>query len=91
MVVGMSDSFTLEDNKLQDTRTPTALSSANLTSGESGLGKSTLINTLFETPLYQPKSVPAPGQDRGKTVQIESISSGKLPLISRVRLIAVTG
>ena len=44
--------------------------------GESGLGKSTLINTLFETPLYQPKSIPQPGQDRGKTVQIESISAG---------------
>jgi septin family protein len=40
--------------------------------GESGLGKSTLINTLFETKLYGPKSVPQPGQDRGKTVQIES-------------------
>lgn len=45
--------------------------------GESGLGKSTLINTLFETPLYQPKQIPQPGQDRGKTVQIESISSGE--------------
>ncbi|RSH95214.1 hypothetical protein EHS25_000300 [Saitozyma podzolica] len=43
--------------------------------GESGLGKSTLINTLFETKLYGPKSVPQPGQDRGKTVQIESTSA----------------
>ncbi|WVQ63764.1 uncharacterized protein L199_001918 [Kwoniella botswanensis] len=43
--------------------------------GESGLGKSTLINTLFETKLYQPKNIPAPGEDRGKTVQIESISA----------------
>ncbi|WWD21388.1 hypothetical protein CI109_105873 [Kwoniella shandongensis] len=43
--------------------------------GESGLGKSTLINTLFETKLYQPKSIPSPGADRGKTVQIESISA----------------
>lgn len=43
--------------------------------GESGLGKSTLINTLFETKLYQPKIVPLPGQDRGKTVNIESISA----------------
>ncbi|WWC72963.1 uncharacterized protein I206_106927 [Kwoniella pini CBS 10737] len=43
--------------------------------GESGLGKSTLINTLFETKLYQPKNVPAPGEDRGQTVQIESISA----------------
>ncbi|KIR35322.1 septin ring protein [Cryptococcus deuterogattii MMRL2647] len=43
--------------------------------GESGLGKSTLINTLFETKLYQPKQIPTPGADRGKTVQIESISA----------------
>ncbi|WRT69211.1 uncharacterized protein IL334_006195 [Kwoniella shivajii] len=43
--------------------------------GESGLGKSTLINTLFETKLYQPKNIPTPGEDRGKTVQIESISA----------------
>ena len=45
--------------------------------GESGLGKSTLINTLFETKLYEPKQIPAPGVDRGKTVQIESISAGQ--------------
>lgn len=49
-------------------------------SGESGLGKSTLINTLFETKLYQPKVVPEPGTDRGKTVQIESISAGGFAL-----------
>ena len=47
--------------------------------GESGLGKSTLINTLFETKLYQPKQVPGPGMDRGRTVQIESISDGEYP------------
>ncbi len=45
--------------------------------GESGLGKSTLINTLFETRLYGPKQLPGPGADRGKTVQIESISAGE--------------
>lgn len=45
--------------------------------GESGLGKSTLINTLFETKLYQPKQIPTPSADRGKTVQIESISAGE--------------
>ncbi|WVO15535.1 hypothetical protein L204_103194 [Cryptococcus depauperatus] len=43
--------------------------------GESGLGKSTLINTLFETKFYQPKQIPEPGTDRGKTVNIESISA----------------
>ncbi|PWY99695.1 putative cell division control protein CDC3 [Testicularia cyperi] len=43
--------------------------------GESGLGKSTLINTLFNTTLYPRKEVPAPHQERPKTVAIESISS----------------
>ncbi|EIW66093.1 hypothetical protein TREMEDRAFT_35603 [Tremella mesenterica DSM 1558] len=43
--------------------------------GESGLGKSTLINTLFETKLYQPKVIPLPGQERPKTVDITSISA----------------
>lgn len=43
--------------------------------GESGLGKSTLINTLFNTTLYAEKDVPAPGQERPKTVAIESISA----------------
>ncbi len=45
--------------------------------GESGLGKSTLINTLFNTTLYPRKEVPPPHQERPKTVAIESISSGK--------------
>lgn len=44
--------------------------------GESGLGKSTLINTLFNTTLYPRKEVPPPHQERPKTVAIESISSG---------------
>ncbi|KAJ1033871.1 hypothetical protein NDA16_000079 [Ustilago loliicola] len=43
--------------------------------GESGLGKSTLINTLFNTTLYPRKEVPPPHQERPKTVSIESISS----------------
>jgi septin 7 len=46
-------------------------------SGESGLGKSTLINTLFNTRLYPKKEVPPPHQERPKTVAIESISAGK--------------
>lgn len=45
--------------------------------GESGLGKSTLINTLFNTKLYPTKEVPPPSADRPKTVAIESISAGK--------------
>ncbi|KAK4050579.1 Cell division control protein 3 [Microbotryomycetes sp. JL221] len=43
--------------------------------GESGLGKSTLINTLFNTSLYAKKSVPQPQQERSKTVAIESITA----------------
>ncbi|KAN0065923.1 Cell division control protein 3 [Thecaphora frezii] len=43
--------------------------------GESGLGKSTLINTLFNTTLYPRKEVAPPHQERPKTVAIESISA----------------
>jgi septin family protein len=50
---------------------------SDLLLGESGLGKSTLINTLFETKLYHTKQIPLPGQDRGKTVQIESNTAGQ--------------
>lgn len=45
--------------------------------GESGLGKSTLVNTLFNTTLYPPKEVLPPSAERPKTVAIESISAGK--------------
>lgn len=44
--------------------------------GESGLGKSTLINTLFNTTLYPPKEPLPPAADRPKTVAIESIGAG---------------
>ncbi|KAF9270172.1 septin AspB [Marasmius fiardii PR-910] len=43
--------------------------------GESGLGKSTLINTLFNTTLYAPKEIPPPSSERAKTVAIESIGA----------------
>jgi len=43
--------------------------------GESGLGKSTLINTLFNTTLYPPKVPPPPHAERPKTVAIESIGA----------------
>lgn len=43
--------------------------------GESGLGKSTLVNTLFNTALYPPKEVLDPAAERPKTVNIESISA----------------
>ncbi|KIP12510.1 hypothetical protein PHLGIDRAFT_97886 [Phlebiopsis gigantea 11061_1 CR5-6] len=43
--------------------------------GESGLGKSTLINTLFNTGLYPPKEPLPPSAERPQTVAIESISA----------------
>ncbi|GAA5850898.1 hypothetical protein JCM8547_009124 [Rhodosporidiobolus lusitaniae] len=43
--------------------------------GESGLGKSTLINTLFNTNLYAKKNVPQPHHERPQTVSIESITA----------------
>ncbi|GJN87849.1 hypothetical protein Rhopal_000804-T1 [Rhodotorula paludigena] len=42
---------------------------------ESGLGKSTLINTLFNTSLYAKKNVPRPEHERPQTVAIESITA----------------
>ena len=44
-------------------------------SGESGLGKSTLVNTLFNTSLYPPKERKPPRLDISKTVSIQSISA----------------
>ncbi|EAU93202.1 septin AspB [Coprinopsis cinerea okayama7 len=43
--------------------------------GESGLGKSTLVNTLFNTTLYPPKEPLPPSAERPKTVAIESIGA----------------
>ncbi|KAF7306846.1 hypothetical protein MIND_00476800 [Mycena indigotica] len=43
--------------------------------GESGLGKSTLINTLFNTTLYPPKEPLPPSAERPTTVSIESIGA----------------
>ncbi|KAK3110412.1 Cell division control protein 3, partial [Teratosphaeriaceae sp. CCFEE 6253] len=44
--------------------------------GESGLGKSTLVNTLFNTSLYPPKEHKQPSLDFApKTVSIQSISA----------------
>lgn len=43
--------------------------------GESGLGKSTLINTLFNTTLYAEKEPLPPSAERPSTVAIESISA----------------
>lgn len=43
--------------------------------GESGLGKSTLVNTLFNTTLYAPKEPLPPSAERSRTVAIESIDA----------------
>ncbi|KAK7032759.1 Septin-type G domain-containing protein [Favolaschia claudopus] len=40
--------------------------------GESGLGKSTMINTLFDSPIYAPREPLHPAADRPKTIAIES-------------------
>lgn len=48
----------------------------NVASGESGLGKSTLVNTLFNTSLYPPRERKGPSLDIiPKTVSIQSISA----------------
>ncbi|PWN92870.1 putative cell division control protein CDC3 [Acaromyces ingoldii] len=57
--------------------------------GESGLGKSTLINTLFNSRLYPRKEVPPPHQERPKTVAIESISADIEESGVRLRLTVV--
>ncbi|ORX53935.1 Septin [Hesseltinella vesiculosa] len=43
--------------------------------GESGLGKSTLVNTLFNTALYPPKENTEPSNETVQTVEIQSITS----------------
>lgn len=43
--------------------------------GESGLGKSTLVNTLFGMGLYGPKPRKEPGAESAKTVQIQTVEA----------------
>ncbi|CAG8483570.1 3476_t:CDS:10 [Dentiscutata erythropus] len=43
--------------------------------GESGLGKSTLVNTLFGTTLYPNKGETEPSDETPKTVEIQSLSA----------------
>ncbi|THH33518.1 hypothetical protein EUX98_g661 [Antrodiella citrinella] len=57
--------------------------------GESGLGKSTLINTLFNTRLYPPKEPLPPSAERPQTVAIESISADIEESGVRLRLTVV--
>lgn len=48
---------------------------SNSLSGESGLGKSTLISTLFNRPLYSSKTAHDPSTEIPKTVEIETVTS----------------
>lgn len=43
--------------------------------GESGLGKSTLVNTLFNTGLYPPKENVELSHETPQTVEIQSITA----------------
>ncbi|KAI8369097.1 Septin-domain-containing protein [Choanephora cucurbitarum] len=43
--------------------------------GESGLGKSTLVNTLFNTQLYPPKETAELSHETTQTVEVKSITS----------------
>lgn len=59
-------------------------------SGESGLGKSTLVNTLFNTSLYPPRERKGPSHDIiPKTVQIQAISADIEEAGVRLRLTVV--
>ncbi|KAM7206836.1 Septin domain containing protein [Naviculisporaceae sp. PSN 640] len=58
--------------------------------GESGLGKSTLVNTLFNTSLYPPKERKGPSLEfTPKTVTIQSISADIEEAGVRLRLTVV--
>lgn len=58
--------------------------------GESGLGKSTLVNTLFNTSLYPPKEPTTPSHDIiPKTVSIQSTSANIEENGVRLRLTVV--
>ncbi|KAI1107582.1 Septin-domain-containing protein [Jackrogersella minutella] len=58
--------------------------------GESGLGKSTLVNTLFNTSLYPPRDRKGPSLDIiPKTVSIQSISADIEEAGVRLRLTVV--
>ncbi|ANB15997.1 septin CDC3 [Sugiyamaella lignohabitans] len=43
--------------------------------GESGLGKSTLVSTLFNMPMYGPKEKKDPGAEVPKTVNVKTVSA----------------
>lgn len=43
--------------------------------GESGLGKSTLINTLFNTPLFAPRETKEPNAEQSKPIEIQTLTT----------------
>ncbi|MBW0547301.1 hypothetical protein O181_087016 [Austropuccinia psidii MF-1] len=57
--------------------------------GESGLGKSTLVNTLFNTTLYPSKDYPGPHAEKPRTIAIQSISADIEEAGVRLRLTVV--
>ncbi len=48
--------------------------------GESGLGKSTLINTLFNTQIFPEKRPVPPSNEMPLTVELREVSAGKIKI-----------
>ncbi|ORY07355.1 Septin [Basidiobolus meristosporus CBS 931.73] len=57
--------------------------------GESGLGKSTLVNTLFNTSLYPPKQQSPLQEESPKTVEIQAISADIIEEEVKLRLTVI--
>ncbi|KAK9718855.1 Cell division control protein 3 [Basidiobolus ranarum] len=57
--------------------------------GESGLGKSTLVNTLFNTTLYPPKQQSPLLEESPKTVEIQAISADIIESDVNLRLTVI--
>lgn len=51
---------------------------AGVPSGQSGLGKSTMVNTLFKSKVSRKSSQPGQEERIPKTVQLQSITHGKV-------------
>lgn len=52
--------------------------SCGVPSGQSGLGKSTMVNTLFKSKVSRKSSQPGQEERIPKTVQLQSITHGKV-------------
>ncbi|ORX92563.1 Septin [Basidiobolus meristosporus CBS 931.73] len=57
--------------------------------GESGLGKSTLVNTLFNTALYPPKQQAPLLEESPKTVEVQAISADIIENDVKLRLTVI--